>query len=106
MKHNPLNPTRSAAVVNWLAAFLLVVLFFGIVHQLERDSQAAQTLDAMDAAVAATEARIDRAARALCRAELGTGSVAAWTPEGRLVCTPAPAQGSTGEAVAWAGSKP
>lgn len=105
MKHNPLNPTRSAVVVNWIAAVLLVVLFFGIAHQLERDSQAAQTLDAMDAAVAATEARIDRAARALCRAELGPGSVAAWTPEGRLVCTPPAEAGTTGAAVAWAGSE-
>lgn len=97
--------TRGATVVNWLAAILLVVLFFGIAHQVERDSQAAQKLDAMDAAVAATEARMDRAARALCRAELGTGSVAAWTPEGRLVCTPPTEPGTTGAAVAWTGSE-
>lgn len=87
--------TPQALLINWLAATALVVLFFGIAHQLDRDTEAARTLDTLDAQALAAEHRLQRAARALCASEIGHGARALWTPEGHLVCRRAPANATT-----------
>lgn len=77
-----------AWLVNWLGATVLVGIFFGLVYLAEQDMDRAAKLDALDAQVLAQEGRMQRAARALCRAELGLGAVPVWTPDGALMCRP------------------
>jgi len=82
------NPTQ-AVLVNTLAAIAAVVVFFGVLHMVDRDASAAATLDALDAQAQAAEHRLQRAARALCASEAGPGAQALWTQDGDLVCRPA-----------------
>ena len=76
-------------LINFIGGALVVARFFGVAYLADRDLQDAATLDAVDAQMLAAETRMQRAARALCVAELGPGTVALWTREGDLVCRPA-----------------
>lgn len=75
--------------INFIGGALVVAMFFVVAYLADRDMQDAAKLDAVDAQMLAAESRMQRAARALCVAELGPGSVALWTREGDLVCRPA-----------------
>ena len=83
--------TLQAWLVNWLVATVLVGLFFGCIYLAEQDMQDAAKLSALDIRVMQSESRMQRAARALCVAELGLGAMPAWTPDGKLICKPRPA---------------
>lgn len=78
---------------NWLAGALAVAALFAVLQLAGRaDAQAedmASRAAAMRAQLANNDARLQRAAAALCRAELGLGAQALWTREGDLVCRPA-----------------
>lgn len=76
-------------LINTAAAALFAALFFVVAYLADRDLQDGAKLDAIDAQLLAQETRAQRAARALCIAELGPGTVALWTREGDLVCRPA-----------------
>ena len=76
-------------IINFINGALVVALFFVVIHLADQDMQNAAKLDAVDAQMLAAENRIQRAAQALCVAELGPGTVALWTREGDLVCRPA-----------------
>ena len=76
-------------IINFIGGAVFVALFFGVAYLADRDMQDAAKLDAIDAQMLAAETRMQRAARALCVAELGPGTVALWTREGDLVCRPA-----------------
>lgn len=79
-----------AWLVNWLGATVLVAIFFGLVYLAEQDMQDAAKLSALDIRVMQSESRMQRAARALCAAELGLGATPAWTSDGLLICKPRP----------------
>ncbi|MBS3998221.1 MAG: hypothetical protein KGZ67_12990 [Hydrogenophaga sp.] len=53
------------------------------------DAQDAKRMRQINAEIREAEASMDRAAAALCRAELGPGAQALWTHQGDLVCRPA-----------------
>ena len=76
-------------VINFLGGVVFVALFFGVAYLADQDMQDAAKLDAIDAQLLAAENRMQRAAQALCVAELGPGTVALWTRDGDLVCRPA-----------------
>ena len=76
-------------LINTAAAALFAALFFGVAYLADRDLQDGAKLDAIDAQLLAAEHRAQRAARALCIAELGPGATALWTQDGDLVCRPA-----------------
>lgn len=67
--------------LNCLATLVAVVIFFCLLHISEQPSQAPADQHAQD--------RLQRAAAALCTAELGPGTQALWTTTGDLVCRPA-----------------
>jgi Flp pilus assembly protein TadG len=73
-------------IVNFMLGLLFIVLFFGIVYLANQDMQAAAKLDSIDSRLIAAETRMDRAARALCVAEIGEGAKAVWAASGVLTC--------------------
>lgn len=75
-----------ATLVNWLAALIFMAIFFMVLHLVNEDADAAAKLDALDHQVLAAESRLQRAARALCREELGVGATARWLADGSLSC--------------------
>lgn len=76
-------------IINWAGGLMFVVLLFGVIHMANIDMEAADTLNGINAEMDKAESRMQRAAHALCVAELGPGTVALWTREGDLVCRPA-----------------
>lgn len=72
-----------------LSAVLFAAVFFAAAHQAEKANDIGQRAAALNAEMDATDARMQRAAAALCRAELGPGAQVLWTMEGDLVCRPA-----------------
>lgn len=91
--------TIQAWLVNWAGATVFLALFFGCIYLAEQDMQDAAKLSALDIRVMQSESRMQRAARALCVAELGLGATPAWTSDGLLICKPRP---ETAELVAEA----
>ena len=87
-QHARRNSPRAHAKT-WLLGLMTVAAFFVVIHLAERDMHDAAKLDAIDAQMLAAESRMQRAAQALCVAELGPGTVALWTRDGDLVCRPA-----------------
>ena len=78
-----------ATLANWLATIGFVVVLFGVVYQIDRADAEAERLHALDMQAQAADARMHRAAQALCQAEAGPGTQALWTHDGDLVCRPA-----------------
>ena len=72
-----------------LSAALFSTVFFVVIHEAEKADHIGQRAAALNAEMDATDARMQRAAAALCRAELGPGTQVLWTMEGDLVCRPA-----------------
>ena len=87
----PPQPAQRGAV---RLGFINGVLVLGLVSILavaqHLDEQAAEVAvlnePAHAARAAARQARLERAARALCAAEVGPGSLPQWTQQGSLVC--------------------
>lgn len=85
------NPhSIKAWLVNWLGATVLVAIFFGLVYLAEQDMSMAHEFAALERDAQMAEARMLRGATALCEADSGLGARAGFTPEGDLVCVPAP----------------
>lgn len=79
--------TRAAAAS--LSAALFAAVFFSIINAVEKADDIAHRAAVVNAEMDATDARMQRAAAALCRAEMGPGAQVLWTMEGDLVCRPA-----------------
>lgn len=86
--HARRNSPRAHAKT-WVLGLMTVAAFFVVIHLAERDAEELHTVAAIAADLKAAENRMQRAAQALCVAELGPGTVALWTREGDLVCRPA-----------------
>ena len=71
-----------------ITAVLFAVVFFWITSQLDQQDEHDARMQDIDAAMRAMDARMDKAARELCRSELGQGAQVLWTREGDLVCRP------------------
>lgn len=80
---------KATTALNSLGAILFAALFFTLHHQAKQSDALAERAAAVNREMAATDARLQRAAAALCTAELGPGAQALWTAEGDLVCRPA-----------------
>lgn len=80
---------RAATALNGLAAALFAATFFAIAHQAEQNDDLATRAAAVNQQLDAADARMQRAAAALCQAEMGPGAQALWTHDGDLVCRPA-----------------
>lgn len=81
------NPLTVGAVAGTL---LFTVAFFGFVEMAENEpAEQASRMSQINAEIDAAEDSMQRAAAALCRAELGPGAQVLWTREGDLVCRPA-----------------
>ena len=87
-QHARRNSPRAHAKT-WVLGLMTVAAFFVVIHLAERDADELQTVATIAADLKAAESRMQRAAQALCVAELGPGTVALWTREGDLVCRPA-----------------
>ena len=87
-QHARRNSPRAHAKT-WVLGLMTVAAFFVVIHLAERDADELQTVAAIAADLKEAENRMQRAAQALCLAELGPGTVALWTREGDLVCRPA-----------------
>ena len=72
-----------------LSAALFAAVFFAVIHEAEKADDIGQRAAALNAEMDDTEALMQRAAAALCRAELWPGAQVLWTWEGDLVCRPA-----------------
>ena len=83
-----MNHTRPT-LGNYLLAPVVAALFFAVIHLAERDTEHASRVAAINAELAATEARQQQAATQLCQAEAGPGAQVLWTQDGDLVCRPA-----------------
>lgn len=77
-----------ATLVNWLAALIFVLVFFGVIYQVDQAGAEADRLHMLAKAANATEQRLQRAAQALCTAELGAHTTVVWTADNVLVCRP------------------
>lgn len=83
------RPALVKAASASLSAILFAAVFFAVIHEAEKADHIGQRAAALNAEMDATDARMQRAAAALCRAELGPGAQVLWTIEGDLVCRPA-----------------
>lgn len=83
-----MNHARST-LGNYLLAPVVVALFFGVIHLAERDADFASRMASINDELVAADARLQRAAAALCQAEAGPGAEVLWTQDGDLVCRPA-----------------
>ena len=88
MNHLHPNPTRRV-LINSAAAVSAVVVFFGVLHIADTEADQASHLATIGAQAQAQDQRLQRAASALCQAEVGPGAQALWTVDGDLVCRPA-----------------
>lgn len=84
-----MNRPHTTTPGTWLLALLVSALFFAVLHLAERDSRHAERMAQANAELAATDARMERAAALLCQAEAGPGAQVLWTQDGDLVCRPA-----------------
>lgn len=80
---------KAATALNCLGAVVFAATFFAIHHHAEQADDIGQRAAAVNAQMDAADARLQRAAAALCKAELGPGAQVLWTSEGDLVCRPA-----------------
>lgn len=80
---------KATTATNWLGALVFAAVLFAVIHQTEQADDLATRAASTNAELAATDARMQRAAAALCQAELGPGAEVLWTREGELVCRPA-----------------
>lgn len=80
---------KATTATNWLGALVFTAVLFAVLHHTEQADDLATRAATVNAELAATDARLDRAAAALCTAELGPGAEVLWTHEGDLVCRPA-----------------
>jgi type II secretory pathway component PulM len=71
-----------------LSAVLFAVVFFWIIDQISAQDEHDARMQRINAGMRAMDARMDKAARELCRSELGPGAQVLWTREGDLVCRP------------------
>lgn len=76
-------------VINWLSALIFTVVFFAVLYQAADGDEITERAAAMHIEMQAMDARIAKAAQALCTAEIGPGAQVLWTREGDLVCRPA-----------------
>lgn len=83
------EPRFTDRAIPWVLGLMTVAAFFVVIHLAERDADELQTVATIAAELKAAENRMQRAAQALCVAELGPGTVALWTRDGDLVCRPA-----------------
>ncbi len=73
----------------WVLGMLAVATFFALIHLAERDTDTASRMARINADLDAADARLQRAAEQLCKAEAGPGAEVLWTQDGDLVCRPA-----------------
>jgi type II secretory pathway component PulM len=71
-----------------IAAVLFAVVFFWIIDQMTQQDEHTARMQRINAEMRAMDARMDKAAREICRSELGQGAQVLWTREGELVCRP------------------
>lgn len=82
------TPQRHA-IGPWVVGVLAVAAFFAVIHLAERDADFASRMATVNAELDEADASLQRAAAALCRAEVGPGAEVLWTADGDLVCRPA-----------------
>lgn len=87
---------KPTTALNWLGAVVFAAVMFAVIHQAEQDNALATRAATVNAQMDAADARMQRAAAALCTAELGPGAQVLWTSEGHLVCRPAVLTASNG----------
>lgn len=84
------RPQRGAVRLGFINGVLVLGLLSILAVAQQLDDQAAEVAvlnePAHAARAAAREARLERAARAVCAAEVGPGSLPQWTQQGSLVC--------------------
>lgn len=89
-------PSFAQAARNFAFALLFVGLFFGVIYLTALEDSRGAIQDALDAR-AASETRLQRAARAVCndlRQRAGRTVEPRWTPDGQLECLVVVAQES------------